>query len=155
MLIPRNHLTFGEIARLWAEEDAGKAFAASHDDILDFLERALRYGEFDFATLTVDEAPRDVLADIDPSRPADLVRVGPSRMAVTRGTLDRMLFPYSDKLTRELWLEGLRISRDDFGRWCEKKGHEQPTFWPQKNDAPKAQLAPGPPRRGIPKGKTS
>lgn len=138
MLLRATHLTFGKIATLWAKENADKPSGLNRDKILDELKKALRQGEFDFATLTIDMAPRDVLVDSSPGGPPSYVRIGPSRLVVIPYILDKMLFQCPDEGTRKTWLEGLRISRDAFGRWCEEKQHEQPTFWPQKNDAPKS-----------------
>ena len=63
MLLDDLHLTFGEIADRWARESADHPSALDRDKTLDRLQRALRHGEFDFATLTVDEALRHVLAE--------------------------------------------------------------------------------------------
>ncbi len=148
MLLQDSHLKFGDIADRWARENTDHPGALSRGQIVDQLKEALRRGEFDFATLTVGQAPRDVLVDSSPGGPPNYVRVGPSRLVVTRDILNKMLFrfPVPDELTIELWLEGLRISKDDFGRWCDDQDMKRPRFWfgsePQLKPKPESERAP-------------
>ena len=63
LLLPKSHRTFGEIAELWAQEDAGKDDAADRDKILSVFYHALRNGEFDHAELTIWQRVKSVLQD--------------------------------------------------------------------------------------------
>ena len=124
MLSPKSYLTFGEIADLWAAENTGRPFAQNREQILNRFEAGLKNGEFDHAGLTIWRQAKYVRRDDKNWKPEDA-----GWMPVTRDMLDDTLFRLSDKLNRELWLEGLRTSKENFGAWCGEQGYSRPAFW--------------------------
>lgn len=129
MLSPKNHLTLGKIAEEWAAENVGKPFSLDREQILDVFEAGLKKHEFDHVELTIEQAPKDVLIGAAPISNQSYVRQGKSWRPVTYGDLDKMLFRCRDEITRQLWLEGLRISKDDFRQWCDRHQDRCPKFW--------------------------
>ena len=115
MLFPKSHYTFGEIADLWATEIAGDPPAENREEILARIAIGLKRHEFDHADLMIWRA-------------ATSVRSAGWR-PVSYEMLENTLFYVPDKHHRKVWLEGLRISKDDFGRWCDEHEITRPRFW--------------------------
>ncbi len=129
MLLPKDHLTLGEIAKEWAAENVGKPFSLDREQILNVFEAGLENHEFDHAELTIKQAPKDVLIGAAPISNRSYARQDKGWMPVTYGDLDKMLFRFCNETTRQLWLEGLRISKEDFRQWCDRHQDRRPKFW--------------------------
>ena len=129
MLFPKSHLTFGEIADLWAAEIAVTPPAEGRDEILARIEVGLRKHEFDHAELMIWRSARDVLMDDE-----NWVRQDAGWVSVSYEMLENTLFHKPDEYNRKVWLEGLRISKEDFGCWCDERGSSRPRFWFEKED---------------------
>ena len=151
MLLPKSHRTFGKIAELWAEENAGKVDAADRDEILSVFYHALRNDEFGHAELTIWRHTKYVLQGEAEERQEAGWRL------VTRDMLDQTLFRGSaqyDEHTKKQWcgwLEGLRIAKEPFGRWCDEQDISRPQFWFDDGDGTDDLTRSGMPGKPSPK----
>lgn len=149
-------LTFGEIAKLWGAEGAGTPGSLNRDQIFGVLVESLRADGFAHATLSIRQEPRDLVKTEAPDPADGSIWDGESRppmysplMTMTQEILRNVIMPIPgartsdgeprkwphltldeiEPLSCQVWLEPLRVSREDFRRWCYDQGHDRPQFW--------------------------
>lgn len=150
----QHNLTFGIIAEAWAREGPEGC-----DDILHRLLQAVWRGDFETGgeSLLSIMLPGSALEpgatagangeapDLDGA--VALTRRGLVRVLELKGILPPLpalrveadeemftalaaLLPFQfGNLVRMAYLEAIIVSRDDFGRWCDRREYDRPNFW--------------------------
>jgi len=149
-----HNLTFGLIADAWARE-----VAAARDEVLHRLLQAAWMGEFEAGgesmlsiVLPGHALEPGAAAGADGEVPdldgaVALTRRGLVRVLELKGILpplpalrveaDEEMFAalaalppaQFGNLVRMAYLEAMIVSRDDFGRWCDRREYDRPAFW--------------------------
>lgn len=174
MRLRRSHFTFGQIADKWAREVSNQPDALSRDEILHEMIRAVWRGDFEDedeenSCLTIHRSPPggEVRGGVwtEEARPEPFNRIKllgaltldspvpiplpPPRRFRTDDAPWQSLFELtraeSNQTMRERYLEALTITKEDFGRWCDERGHQRPTFWFGTSESGKKKVASGAP----------
>lgn len=155
MKLQTDRLTLFQIATEWAKEVADEPGSLSRDEIFMTFVRSIFRGEFEDDTLSLEKEPEGGAVRID-GRYTD-AKHEPTKQSRrqfwTRDMLLRAMRPPPgvgadfrqrwswerlasdlelddfDSHFRRAYLEELSITHAAFGAWCDRQGHERPTFW--------------------------
>lgn len=149
-----DRLTLHQIADRWAKETANESDNLTSDEILQEFVRSIFRGEFEDDSLAIARYPkggaqradgRFVDSSHEPTSEIRWLVLGREcilKMTRTRAgtganfknwTWDRLSTDLRledfEAQFREEYLEKLSITREAFGNWCDRRGHDHPAFW--------------------------